>query len=366
MAQTSVKNRYLELIQDQKLEKNKSQEQLVVKLDYLRERLEGLGFLKSGYIKFFSERVLGFNNASRVTGMYIYGGVGVGKSMLMDLFFSAVQSNKKRRLHFHEFMNEAHENIDKARSKKREDPIKVTASKIISKTELICLDEMQINDVADAMIVGRLFEQFFKEGLVIVTTSNRHPQDLYKDGLNRQLFLPFIDLIKENMDIENIETLKDFRKSKLTGAKKYFIKASEEDSQKFEKLVSTFDIVSGEGLRLQVKGRNMFFPKFHNGVALIDFMDLCSVPLGSLDYLHIISHFRLLFLDKIPKLTKQGNDSAKRFITLIDTVYEKKIELICRAEAVPELLYETGRNQFEFQRTVSRLYEMQSKEWPNN
>ena len=362
MDYVSVKSRYLEKIKLQQLEENESQEKLIKKLDSLKEILENSGFFQRG--SKFLHTVVNFKKLSNAKGLYIHGGVGVGKSMLMDIFFEIIKVKRKRRIHFHEFMNEVQENIDIARKKKKSDPIKEVALQIIRENELICLDEIQINDVADAMIVGRLFEHFFKKKLVIVTTSNRAPRDLYKDGLNRQLFLPFIDLINKNMDIENMESGKDFRRSKLSGAKKYFISSSNKDSDQFYALANSFDISFGEGLRVQVKGRELFFSKFHNGVALLDFSEICSVPLGSLDYQQIISHFRLFFLDKIPQLSKEGNDSAKRFITLIDTVYEKRIEFICKAETTPDLLYLSGKNNFEFQRTISRLYEIQSSAWP--
>ncbi len=362
MDYVSVKSGYLEKIKLQKLEKNNSQEKLIKKLDFLRESLEKLSYFKKG--SKFLNTVINFKNLSSAKGLYIHGGVGVGKSMLMDLFFEIIKVKRKRRIHFHEFMSEVHENIDIARSKKNSDPIKEVALKIIRENNIICLDEIQINDVADAMIVGRLFEHFFKKKLVIVTTSNRAPKDLYKDGLNRQLFLPFIDLINKNMDIENMQSGKDFRRSKLSGAKKYFISSSDKDSDQFYALANSFDIGFGGGLKVNVKGRELYFSQFHNGVALLDFSEICSVPLGSLDYQHIISHFRLFFLDKIPQLSKEGNDSAKRFVTLIDTVYEKRIEFICRAETTPDLLYLSGKNNFEFQRTISRLYEIQSSEWP--
>ena len=363
MDNISVKSRYLEQIQLQQLEENESQEKLIKKLDYLKESLEKIGYFKRAS-SFLFNNILNFKKSPAPKSLYIHGGVGVGKSMLMDLFFEIIKVKRKRRVHFHEFMSEVHEKIDIARREKKLDPIKQVAFQIISDINVICLDEIQINDVADAMIVGRLFEHFFKNNLIVVTTSNRAPIDLYKNGLNRQLFLPFIDLINKNMDIENIESGKDFRRSKLSGAKKYFISLSNEDSDQFYSLANSFDIGFGSGLRVQVKGRELFFSNFHNGVALIDFSEICSVPLGSLDYQHILSHFRLFFLDKIPQLSKEGNDSAKRFITLIDTVYEKKVELICRAETSPDLLYLSGKNNFEFQRTISRLYEIQSNEWP--
>jgi cell division protein ZapE len=364
MDKNLFKDQYLELVQDKHLEYNKSQEMLVLKLSGLSQDLDAEIMKKNNLKEKLFKKYLGLKSKFLLKGIYIYGGVGVGKSMLMDLFYANSKVRKKRRLHFHEFMNEIHDSIDIARREKEEDPIQVTASKIISEADLICLDEMQISDVADAMIVGRVFEHFFKVGLIIVTTSNRHPQDLYKNGLNRQLFLPFITMIMDKMRIENIISEKDFRRHKLSGIKKYFLSSSAENNQEFDNLVQSFNLNKGNGLRLQVKGRQIFFSKFYNGVALIDFNELCSVPLGSLDYYSILNHFKLFFLDKIPQLTRQRNDSAKRFITLIDTVYEKKIELICRAQTTPDTLYDGGENNFEFRRTVSRLFEMQSKDWP--
>ena len=298
-----------------------------------------------------------------VRGLYLWGGVGRGKSMLMDLFCDAVEV-PRRRVHFHAFMQEVQAKIEAARRAKVEDALMPAAVEIAASVRLLCFDEMQITDIADAMIVGRLFEELFKRGVTVVTTSNRVPEDLYKNGLNRQLFLPFIAILRDQLSVHEIESENDYRQHRLTGAQVYFTPLGTPATQAMNTLwdeLSGAD--TGAGLKLTVKGREVVLPRFHSGVARASFWDLCAAMLGPADYLAIADAVRVLMLDDIPHLSASNFNEAKRFVTLIDTLYEAKVRLICSAAEEPERLYREGEGSFEFERTASRLREMQSADW---
>lgn len=297
-------------------------------------------------------------------GLYLWGGVGRGKSMLMDLFFAAVPIEAKRRVHFHAFMQEIHSGMHAARQRGVDDALAPVAEETARDLRLLCFDEMQISDITDAMVVGRLFQMLIEAGVVIVTTSNRPPDDLYKDGLNREAFLPFIDLLKQRLDVVELESETDYREHRLKGAKVWFTPA---DSAARDALDRIWDDLTGgdpgRELRLQVKGRDVVLPAFHNGVARADFWALCGQPLGAADYLAIAETVRVLIIDAIPRLSSSNYDAAKRFVTLIDTLYEAQVRLIASAADQPSRLYMEGTGSFEFERTASRLVEMQSAEW---
>jgi len=296
-------------------------------------------------------------------GLYIYGGVGRGKSMLMDLFFDASPIKRKRRVHFHAFMQEVHENLHIARKSGVEDAIRPVAEKIIQNTSLLCFDEMQITDITDAMIVGRLFEFLFDSGVIIVTTSNRHPDDLYKSGLNRDLFLPFIELIKQRLLIHNLDSNTDHRQNRLSNTQLYFEPLTPENQAKVDELWRSLAGDSCEKMVLSHKKRSIEIPFHANGVARASFADLCQKPYGPGDYLKIAQAFRVMFITDIPRLGFANNNEAKRFVTLIDALYEAKTKVVVSADAQPEELYEKGAGAFEFERTASRLREMQSDDW---
>ena len=296
-------------------------------------------------------------------GLYLYGGVGTGKSMLMDIFYDEVHSNKKIRSHFHKFMQEIHESINIERKKGTLDPISAVATKISKTVSILCFDEFQITDITDAMIVGRLFEKLIQQGTYIVTTSNRHPDDLYKDGLNRQLFIPFIELFKEKLLVLELNTVNDYRRQKLLGQDIYFSPINQKTRENFNKIWSSLVVEPCSSLELSFKSRTIQLPKFYNGVARSSFDNLCGSAMGALDYLMICKHIKVLFIEDIPILNQTQTDSAKRFVTLVDTLYENRIKIICLAKQIPEKLYTKGKGSFEFERTVSRLYEMQSKDW---
>ncbi|WP_420587585.1 cell division protein ZapE [Marivita sp.] len=295
-------------------------------------------------------------------GLYIWGGVGRGKSMLMDLFVESLNASA-RRVHFHAFMQEIHAAIHKARQDGVEDAIKPVAKSVSDTVRLLAFDEMQITDITDAMIVGRLFEKLFAAGVVVVTTSNRVPDDLYKDGLNRQIFLPFIDILKARMVVHELVSPTDYRQDRLAGAQVYFTPndaaAKDEINQIWQELTG------GEqhSLTLHVQGREIELPRFHNGVARAKFYDLCGRMLGPADYLALAEAVRVLIVEDIPCLSRSNFNEAKRFVTLIDALYEAKVRLIMSAAAEPEMLYIEGTGTFEFERTASRLREMQAEGW---
>ncbi|SLN58212.1 cell division protein ZapE [Roseisalinus antarcticus] len=297
-----------------------------------------------------------------VKGLYLWGGVGRGKSMLMDMLVEAVDVPKERR-HFHAFMQWVHHEMGEARKRGVDDAIKPVADDLAGRIRLLAFDEMQISDIADAMIVGRLFERLFDKGVTVVTTSNRPPDDLYKDGLNRALFLPFIELLKQRMVVKELASETDHRQGKFAGSQTYFSPA---DATARAALQDIWDRLTGgvsEPLVLHVKGRQVEIPAFHNGVARASFYDLCGRALGAGDYLALAEAARVLVLENIPRLSRSNFNEARRFVTLIDTLYEAKVKLFCSAAAQPDMLYVEGEGSFEFERTASRLIEMQSDGW---
>ncbi|AXT35934.1 cell division protein ZapE [Phaeobacter sp. LSS9] len=298
-----------------------------------------------------------------VKGLYLWGGVGRGKSMLMDLFVNSLQDVPSRRVHFHAFMQEIHGKMHEARQQGVEDALAPVAAEVAGSVRLLAFDEMQITDITDAMIVGRLFEALFAAGVTVITTSNRVPDDLYKNGLNRQLFLPFIDLIKQQMQVHEMVSPVDYRQDRLTGAQVYFSPVNAEANAKIRAIWEDLSGGPAMPLTLEVKGREVTLPAFRNGVARAGFYDLCGKMLGPGDYLAIAEVVKVLVLEDIPRLSRNNFNEAKRFVTLIDALYEAGVRLICSAAAEPEMLYVEGEGTFEFERTASRLREMQDKDW---
>ena len=295
-------------------------------------------------------------------GLYLWGGVGRGKSMLMDLFAASLDV-PNRRVHFHAFMQEIHAGMHAARQAGKEDALAPVADKVIKDVRLLAFDEMQITDITDAMIVGRLFEALFDAGVVVVSTSNRVPDELYKHGLNRQLFLPFIALIKDRMVVHELASPTDYRQDRIAGSPVYFTPINEETRAQINAIWD--DLTDGRAAphTLIVQKREVVLPAFHNGVARASFYDLCGKPLGPADYLALAEAARVLVLENIPELSRSNFNEAKRFVTLIDALYEAGVRLICSAAAQPEYLYIEGEGTFEFERTASRLREMQSEDW---
>ncbi|MEZ5714772.1 MAG: cell division protein ZapE [Paracoccaceae bacterium] len=329
--------------------------QLAVLPELERVRQALLNPVKSGWF--------GWGGFAPVRGLYLWGGVGRGKSMLMDLFVECLDGVPVRRVHFHAFMQEIHDEMHKARQRGVEDALMPAAQGVIDSVRCLAFDEMQITDITDAMIVGRLFEALFKAGVAVVTTSNRHPDALYENGLNRQLFLPFIALLEEKMEVRELVSPTDYRQDRLMGSPVYF---SPNDAAARAGMEAVWQDLSGgrsEALILKVKGRAVEIPRFRNGVARATFYDLCGRALGPGDYLALAAAVKVLMLDDIPRLSRQNFNEAKRFVTLIDALYEGRVRLIASAAAAPEMLYVEGDGAFEFERTASRLREMQSEGW---
>ncbi|HFQ15754.1 MAG TPA: cell division protein ZapE, partial [Rhodobacteraceae bacterium] len=261
-------------------------------------------------------------------GLYLWGGVGRGKSMLMDLFVEHLAIGGKRRVHFHAFMQEVHAGLHAARRQGAEDALAPVAAQLSKGLRLLAFDEMQISDITDAMVVGRLFEKLFAAGVVVVTTSNRPPDDLYRDGLNRQLFLPFIDLLKTRMVVHELASPTDHRQAGFAGEKVYFTPDDAAARAWLDRHWQRLAGGPGQPLELEVKGRKLLLPEFRNGVARARFHDLCGQPLGPADYLAIAGAVRVLLLAGIPQLGRSNFNEAKRFVTLIDALYEARVRLV--------------------------------------
>ncbi|MGD0418479.1 MAG: cell division protein ZapE [Xanthobacteraceae bacterium] len=307
---------------------------------------------------------------SRIKGLYIYGDVGRGKTMLMDLFFESSPVQRKRHAHFHEFMIDMHERIHAIRQKMKlgehaaEDPIQQAATELAGEAWLLCFDEFHVTDIADAMILGLLFAQLFEHGVVLVATSNVEPEELYKEGLNRALFVPFIHMLEQHMDIVRLAARTDFRLEKLAGMRVWYVPADAAADAALDdawrRLAPGRD---GEPQELALKRRNVHVPRAAMGVARFSFRDLCEQPLAAADYLRIAHEYHTIILDRIPVTTFETRNAAKRFIILIDTLYDMNVKLIASAEAEPEALYrgDDGFEAQEFKRTASRLIEMRSQ-----
>jgi len=303
-------------------------------------------------------------------GLYMWGGVGRGKSMLMDLFFDTVQVRAKKRAHFHEFMLDVHARLAEARKEEKGDPIPPVVDSLAEEGRLLCFDEMVVNNMADAAIMSRLFAGLIEKRVTIVTTSNRAPDDLYKDGLNRQLFLPFIDLIKARLDVMTLNGPTDYRLDRLGDATLWHSpngpEATAALSTAFFRLTDyppeDRAHVPSEELPVQ-GGRTLHVPKALKGVAVFSFKRLCAEARGAPDYLAIARRYHTVIIVGIPILGPENRNEAARFVTLIDSLYEYKVKLLASADAEPFRLYPQGDGAFEFERTVSRLMEMQSDDY---
>jgi cell division protein ZapE len=361
-------DKYRALVAKGELKRDAEQEAAAKRLDALAAALKG----------YRAGRRTIFGKAKPPRGLYIWGDVGRGKSMLMDLFFDSTQVTPKKRVHFNAFMVQTHarvhewRNLDpKARARRSEyvrdagdDPIPPVARAIANEATLLCFDEFQVSDVADAMILSRLFEQLFSRGVVIVATSNTPPRRLYEGGLNRQLFLPFIALIGRRLDIVELNGPLDYRLTRMAGHTRYLTPPGPEaDAAMDAAWRALTDTAHGTRRTLHVLGRELVVPEAAEGAARFPFADLCLAPLAAADYLAIAGAFHTLFIDRIPVMGPEQRDAARRFIVLIDTLYDEGTHLVCSAAAPPDALYRTGDGADAFRRTASRLVEMQSEEY---
>jgi cell division protein ZapE len=351
---------YAELLNAGELKPDAAQARAVAALDRLAASLKESGF--------FSRLFNASNDA--LAGVYLWGGVGRGKSMLMDLAFEQIDVHPKRRAHFHEFMLETHHRLREARRSEEGDPIEPVAEQIANEAKLLCFDEMQVTNPADAMILSRLFGKLLEQGVKVVTTSNRPPRDLYPGGLNRELFLPFIDLMERRMLVIKVNGPTDYRLDRLEGVEVWHVPNGPEATAALSRaFFQLTDYPVEDRARVPFEqldvggGRSIYVPKSLKGVAVFSFKRLCGEPRGAADYLAIARRFHTVIIVGIPVMGPEMRNEAARFVTLIDALYEHRVKLLAAADAEPSGLYPAGDGTFEFQRTVSRLEEMRSAEY---
>ncbi len=361
--------RYTNLIEDGRLDSDAGQFDVVKRLDDLARQLDGyeLPGPASGLAWLFKRGA----SPAAPRSVYIWGDVGRGKTLVMDLFHDAIAPKTKRRMHFHGFMQQVHRDIhayrrdqDKGLIDADADPIASVAASIAAEANVLCLDEFQVRDITDAMILGRLFQALHKAGCVIVATSNIPPDELYRNGLNRNLFEPFIEFIKSRFDIVQLDGPSDYRLDKLAGEEVYFCPLGPGSLARMKllwrKVTGADDGAPGE---LQVQGRVLPVPQTARGAAWFTFSALCDEPLGSADYLAIAEAYRIVFIEGVPELGEAQGNAARRFINLIDTLYDAHVRVVISADTPPQGIYRYADTPVEFARTVSRLTEMQSAQW---
>ncbi|CAD7334839.1 AFG1 family ATPase [Sphingomonadales bacterium 56] len=361
---SSVIERYHALVAAGELRPDPDQQAAAARLNVLQQELEAAPPRGSTLWKLLRKA------PEPPRGLYMWGGVGRGKSMLMDLFFDTVQVRNKKRAHFHEFMLDVHARLAEVRKAEKGDPIPPVVDSLAEEARLLCFDEMVVNNMADAAIMSRLFTGLLDKRVTVVTTSNRAPDELYKDGLNRQLFLPFIDLIKDRLDVLTLDGPTDYRLDRLGDAQLWHSpngpEATKALSDAFFRLtdypVENRAKVPAEDIEVQ-GGRTLHVPKSLKGVAVFSFKRLCAQARGAPDYLAIARRFHTVIIVGIPVLGPENRNEAARFVTLIDALYEYKVKLLASADAEPAQLYPRGDGAFEFERTVSRLMEMQSDDY---
>ena len=366
---SSITARYAAGVAAGRVERDVAQVAIVERLTRLEARImqHRLARKSSSLGWLFGDRE---SKEARIKGLYVYGDVGRGKTMLMDFFFEASPVMRKRRAHFHEFMLDVHERIHAYRQNMKlgehagEDPIRLTAAQLAEEAWLLCFDEFHVTDIADAMILGRLFAELFERDVVLVATSNVPPDDLYKDGLNRALFVPFIHMLEAHLDIVRLDARTDFRLEKLAGMPVWHVPAEAAADlaldDAWRRLAGGHE---GEAQALPLKGRSVHVPRAAMGVARFGFHDLCEQPLAAADYLRVAHEYHTIILNRVPVMTFDTRNAAKRFIILVDTLYDMNVKLIASAAAEPDALYqgEEGFEAQEFKRTASRLIEMRSQ-----
>lgn len=353
---TTVAEAYASRIAQGQLVRDPAQGRVVDNLDRIKRELaassrsRGLGWLKR-------------SKPDVPRGLYIWGGVGRGKTMLMDLFYGLVPTRvRARRSHFHEFMAEVHDRIGLARKQSPGDPIPIVAARIADEAQVLCFDELHVTDIADAMILGRLFARLFERGVTVIATSNVPPERLYENGLNRNLFLPFVELIETHLEVVELASPTDHRLRRLAGHKLYFTPLGPDADAEMD---AVWAELAGppphSPMDLIVSGRRLHVPQQADGSARFTFAELCEAPLGSRDYLALARRFHTIFIDRIPVLAPAQRNAARRFINLIDTLYDNRVGLVVSAAAEPTALYTAGDGAELFHRTASRLIEMRSE-----
>lgn len=367
----TVRQRYDHLVEQGTVKRDPAQLTIIAALDRLIDDISDKRLARKS-------SALGWLFAKRkprhepVKGLYVYGGVGRGKTMLMDMFFDLVPVKHKRRVHFNDFMADVHDRIQKQRAARKngtsrdDDPIPPVAAQLAEEAWVLCFDEFSVTDIADAMILSRLFSALFALGVVLVATSNVAPADLYRDGLNRQLFLPFIGMLENNALVMNLDADTDYRLEKLDRVPVYLTPLGEAADKAMDKAWAK--VIRGETAEpatVTVKGRKVQIPAAAGAAARFQFADLCDRPLAARDYLAITAHYQTILVDHVPVMSDANRNEAKRFILFIDTVYDQHVRLVVSAAATPDKLYvgTRGHEAFEFDRTSSRLIEMQGTEW---
>ena len=365
----TVAARYRRLVSEGRIEADPAQAELAERFDALAAELAGYRLARRPGA---FGRLIGARPPEPPRGLYVYGAVGRGKTFLMDLFFETARVAAKRRVHFHAFMADVHARIHQWRQMRKrgeilgDDPIAPVAAALASEAALLCFDEFSVRDIADAMILARLFRELFAAGVVVVATSNVAPDDLYEDGLNRALFLPFLGLLRERMAVVELGARTDYRLQKLARAPVYYCP---DDAAADAAMDAAFLRLTGQPAgaprELPLLGRTVEVPQAVDGVARFDFDDLCRRPLGSADFLALAQHFHTILIDHIPVLPEAERNAAKRFITLVDALYDRRVKLVASAAAEPDALYQgrSGAEAFEFARAASRLIEMRSLDY---
>ncbi len=363
----TVKELYEAKVASSAFERDPAQVDVAEKLDRLAEMLVRAGDRANGW-----GRLFGAKAAEPLRGLYIVGDVGRGKTMLMDLFFETVAVRRKRRVHFHGFMMDVHGRIHAWRQDskrglaKGDEPIGPVAAALAEEAQLLCFDEFAVTDIADAMILGRLFTHLFEDGVTIVTTSNVEPENLYRDGLNRTLFLPFVALLEARLETVRLDADRDFRFRTLTEAAVWFSPADAEARAALDRaFLALTGVPEGRSTSVPLLGRSITVPNAAGGVARFPFAALCEAPLGAVDFLSLARAFGTVIVEGIRVIGAGERNVAKRFITMIDTFYDERVKLIASAEAEPEHLYDAweGYEAVEFNRVVSRLHEMRSADY---
>ncbi|HCP01553.1 MAG TPA: cell division protein ZapE [Rhodospirillaceae bacterium] len=362
-------DRYRAMRKANELMRDPTQKLAVDKLQSLHDALKGYHPASDGFLSVWKGRFgLGRPNEEQPVGLYLYGPVGRGKSMLMDLFFDTAPVERKRRVHFHAFMLEVQQRLNDLRKQgTRTDPLMQVAADVADETWLLCFDEFHVVNIADAMILGRLFQAFFEHGVVVIATSNVAPRDLYKGGLQRDRFLPFINLIVEKLDVLDIGAGTDFRLDRLKGNPIWHTPIGRRATASLDAAFATLtDNADPTPFEVEVQGRIIFAHQAARGIARFTFDELCNKPRGASDFLAIATQFHTVMVDNVPILDERERDAAKRFVVLIDSLYEHHVNLFASADGEPDELYMKGDTAFEFQRTVSRLMEMQAEDYLNS